>query len=244
MAITAVDRVAAHLTQSASTIKRRREPEEERSSKRPRWARGLLWDEPDCTEYLVGPAIQATISAYPLPRPPASEYDNTEAVHTIQSHPDLFKIVTPINPERFLDILRNHPNQAYVKSVYLGLKEGFWPLADTQSSGAPSTADYSGNTHWSDDKLRFYEETRDEEVAENRWSRNFAYSYPEYGNFGPDLLPGMYSSPVFAVPKPHSAKFRMVVDHSAGEHSLNSFISRYGVATKLDNVQHLGHFLR
>ncbi|KZV93610.1 hypothetical protein EXIGLDRAFT_612788, partial [Exidia glandulosa HHB12029] len=194
----------------------------------------MVWSEPSCDDLLVGPAITATLSAYPLPRPPPSEYENLAAINTIRTRPDLFKIVTPIDADRFLQLLHDHPNRAYVFSVYLGLKEGFWPLADTRSSGAPDSADYSGRSVWTGVKLAFFEETRKEEVDSERWS----------ADFGPDLLPGMYSSPIFAVPKPHTSKFRMVVDHSAGEHSLNSFISREGVATKLDTVRDLGHFLR
>ncbi|KZV98361.1 hypothetical protein EXIGLDRAFT_669524 [Exidia glandulosa HHB12029] len=194
----------------------------------------MLWTEPTCDELLVGPAISATISAYPLPCPPASEFENLDALKTIQSRPDLFKIVTPINPDHFLQLLQGHPNQPFVHSVFLGLSEGFWPLADTHHGDAPTTADYSGDTIWSGDKLDFFEETCREEVEAGRWSEDF----------GPDLLPGMYSSPIFAVPKPHTSKFRMVVDHSSGTHSLNSFISRDGVATKLDSVRDLGHFLR
>lgn len=179
--------------------------------KRPRYMRELVWDEPVHDEYLIGPAISATLSAYPLPRPPSSEFENLDALSTIRSRPDLFKIVTPIDASRFRDLLSTHPNQPFVHSVYLGLTEGFWPLADTRSTGAPDTADYSGHSVWEGDKLSFFEETRDEEVSSGRWS----------ADFGPDLLPGMYSSPIFAVPKPHSSKFRMVVDHSAGEFSLN-----------------------
>ncbi|KZV94633.1 hypothetical protein EXIGLDRAFT_766918 [Exidia glandulosa HHB12029] len=194
----------------------------------------MVWNDPSCDDLLVGPAISATLSAYPLPRPPASEFDNLDAVKTIQSRPDLFKIVTPINADHFVRLLQSHPNQAYVHSVYLGLVEGFWPLADTRRNDAPTTADYSGSSVWTGDKLVFFEETCKEETDSGRWSEDF----------GPDLLPGMYSSPIFAVPKPHSSKFRMVVDHSSGTHSLNSFISRDGVATKLDSVRDLGHFLR
>ncbi|EJD54601.1 hypothetical protein AURDEDRAFT_24175, partial [Auricularia subglabra TFB-10046 SS5] len=170
----------------------------------------------------------------PLPRPPPTEFENDAAMQTIAANPDLFKIVTPINADRLASLLQDHPNQPFVESVITGLKEGFWPLADTLAPDAPVTADYSGSNVWEGDKLRFFEETRDEEVADGRWSRAF----------GPELLPGMYSSPIFAVPKPHSDKFRMVVDHSAGEHSLNSFISREGVSTTLDNLRHLGHNLR
>ncbi len=46
----------------------------------------------------------------------------------------------------------------------------------------------------------------DEEIAAERFSEPF----------GPDLLPGMYSTPVHAVPKPHSDDFHMVSNMSAG----------------------------
>ncbi|THH17333.1 hypothetical protein EW146_g3442 [Bondarzewia mesenterica] len=54
-----------------------------------------------------------------------------------------------------------------------------------------------------------------------------------------DLLPGMYSMPIHAVPKPHTDSFQMVVDHSVGNYSLNSLIDRDAVGMRLDNVQDL-----
>ncbi|KZV81472.1 hypothetical protein EXIGLDRAFT_585348, partial [Exidia glandulosa HHB12029] len=117
----------------------------------------------------------------PLPRPPPTEFENTAAVETIASHPELFKIVTPIHVERFRDLLRDHPNRPFVESVIAGLSEGFWPLADTRSSGAPDSVDYSTAASWDDEeKLKFFQDTRNEEVADGRWSPDF----------GQDLLPG------------------------------------------------------
>ncbi|KAF7303305.1 hypothetical protein MKEN_01294600 [Mycena kentingensis (nom. inval.)] len=53
--------------------------------------------------------------------------------------------------------------------------------------------------------------------------------------------PGMYCSPVHAVPKPHSDKLRMIVDQSFGDYAPNSMISREAVAgAKLDSLQRLG----
>ena len=47
--------------------------------------------------------------------------------------------------------------------------------------------------------------------------------------------------PIHAVPKPGSAKFRLVTDHSAGMYALNHMISRDDIAgVTLDNVQDLG----
>ncbi|EJD46511.1 hypothetical protein AURDEDRAFT_26158, partial [Auricularia subglabra TFB-10046 SS5] len=162
----------------------------------------------------------------PLPCPPPSEYRNADALKTVASRPDLFQIVTPINATRLKALLRDHPNRPFVASVIEGLTEGFWPLADTFRDGQASTYDFSDPKPWPADKLSFFEETRDDEIADGRWSHDF----------GPDLLLGMTSSPVFAVPKPHSDKFRLVVDHSAGEPSLNSFINRSSVSTKLDTL--------
>lgn len=151
---------------------------------------------PDYDEYLVSSSVNASLSAYALPRPPSAEFENAAAMRTISSRPDLFRIVTPVNVERFRELLRDHPNRPFVESVIAGLTEGFWPLADTRSGGAPDSADYSSAASWDDDKLAFFVQTRDEEVADGRWSQDF----------GADLLPGMYSSPIFAVPKPSTLR--------------------------------------
>ena len=62
-------------------------------------------------------------------------------------------------------------------------------------------------------------------------------------SFGKDL-PGMYSMPIYAVPKPHSEDLCMVTDHNAGSFSLNSMINHTRVTGfPLDNVRHLGEML-
>ena len=63
-------------------------------------------------------------------------------------------------------------------------------------------------------------------------------------SFSMNLLPGMYSMPIHAVPKPHSDDLRLVTDHSAGPFSLNSMIDHSQVTGfPLDNVLHLGEML-
>ena len=72
-------------------------------------------------------------------------------------------------------------------------------------------------------------------------------SYQRYSEgFGTHLLPGMYSTPVHAVPKPRSVKLRLVNDHSAGPFSLNSMIAREDViGAKMDSISDLiGALLR
>jgi len=58
-------------------------------------------------------------------------------------------------------------------------------------------------------------------------------------SFGPSLLAGMTAQPVFTVPKKGSSKLRLVNDHSAGTHSLNSLIPADGGFVKLDNISDL-----
>jgi len=75
----------------------------------------------------------------------------------------------------------------------------------------------------------------DAEVRKGRYSEDF----------GPDLLPGMYSSPTHAVPKPGTDTFRLINDQSAGEFSPNSMIHPDDVAgTCMDSIQSLGASLR
>jgi hypothetical protein len=62
--------------------------------------------------------------------------------------------------------------------------------------------------------------------------------------FGPDLLPGMYSMPIHAVPKPSTNKHRLVTDHSAGKYMLNAMIAHDDIAgVTLDNVHDLANGL-
>jgi len=58
--------------------------------------------------------------------------------------------------------------------------------------------------------------------------------------FGLDLLPSMYSMPIGVMPKPHSMSSCLITDHSAGEFTLNNFITREDSMTHLDNLQDFG----
>ena len=61
----------------------------------------------------------------PLPCIPLSEVSNTTAYKTISDNPSLFQVVTPIKVEVFEALLKNHPNPSFVRSVCMGLHEGF-----------------------------------------------------------------------------------------------------------------------
>jgi len=175
-----------------------------------------------------------TEQAKPLPSVPSSELHNPITLHTINLRPDLFKIVTPINVDRFEALLASHPNRPFVESVCRGLHEGFWPWADTHQGEYPPTVDESLETPDGGPEGDFLRAQRDHERLAERFS----------GSFGRDLLPGMHASPVHAVPKPHSDKLRMVIDQSAGLFSPNSMIKREDIrGFPLDNMTHLGEGL-
>jgi hypothetical protein len=98
----------------------------------------------------------------------------------------------------------------------------------------PDTLDESLGDPKNKKESDFICEQRDKELSAGRFSESF----------GEDLLPGMYSMPIHAVPKPHSTDLRLVTNHSAGNYSLNSMIKREDIAGfPLDNMTHLGEML-
>lgn len=199
--------------------------------KRPKYLRTFLWANEDCG---FSPTIMSTLTDLPLPRPPQKELDNPVVSKTIRENPSLFAITTPVNVDLFEKLLINHPNPPFVRSVCDGLRFGFWPWADTQIGIYPDTWDASDRTSKTDAELAFIREQRDIEVSRGRFSKPF----------GRDLLPGMYSMPVHAVPKPNSDDLRLVTNHSATNYSLNSMIPRSAIAgARLDGLDSLGDIL-
>ena len=121
-----------------------------------------------------------------------------------------------------------------MRSILRGFRDGFWPWADTHIGEYPDTLDESIEDPTNQKELDFICEQRDKEIDLGRFSHSF----------GTDLLPGMYSMPIHAVPKPHSTDLRLVTNHSAGIHSLNSMIKREDIAGfPLDGMTHLGESL-
>jgi hypothetical protein len=224
---------SANLARKAATVKTnaRNRTYQQTLGSRPKYLRYNLWN----TDTSPTPTIaEWSETALPLPRPPLSETLNPVALETIANNPSLFRIVTPINVSRFEELLSDHPNPLFVASVCTGLREGFWPWADTLKDGYPSSFDGARPTPSDSHKADFIREQRDVEIGKERFS----------STFGHDLLPGMYSMPAHAVPKPNSTDLRMVTDHSAGPYSLNSMIDHDKVTGfPLDNMTHMGEML-
>ena len=211
------------------TAKSMRESEE--LGRRPRYLRHNVFRDDDlmsrsCTEW--------TETARPLPSVPEAEFSNILACQTIDRHPGLFTVDTPINVDEFEGLLTRHPNRPFVNSVLKGFRSGFWPWADTHIEEYPDTLDLSLGDPRDEKEFTFICGQRDKEIETGRFS----------SSFGKNLLPGMYSMPIHAVPKPHSTNLRLVTNHSAGDYSLNSMIKREDIAGyPLDNMTHLGEML-
>ncbi|PBK98160.1 hypothetical protein ARMGADRAFT_855731, partial [Armillaria gallica] len=150
-----------------------------------------------------------------VPCPPAREFENMEAVKTVEDHPHLFEIITPIKVDVLEECLESHPNPTFVSSVMTTLKEGFWPWADMHhATDFPITWDNTRMSPWSGMEQQFIAKYCDEEIAAGCFSEGFR----------PDLLPEMYSTIMHAVPKPHSEDFCMVSNMLAGLYALNQMI--------------------
>ncbi|KAJ2926574.1 hypothetical protein H1R20_g10496, partial [Candolleomyces eurysporus] len=172
-----------------------------------------------------------TITAHPLPCPPPEELSNPVNRATIIQNATLFNVSTPIDIDHFESLLHHHPNPAFGRSVVTGLREGFWPCADTNLPGYPCVNDTHIGTSQIHDEAVFLDAQVNSEVEKNRFSQPF----------GPNLLSGMYSMPIHAVPKDNSTTYRMVTNHSAGPFSLNSMIDKAHVSPSLlDNMTHVG----
>src|SRR6202522_4605168 len=197
--------------------------------KRPKYLDHSVWTDVQDSP-MVSPTACCTMTDDSLPRPPAEEYDNHGAVSTIANYPHLFRIVTPIKVDRFEYLLSSHPNKTFVQSVCTSLREGFWPWAKTQKDEYPITWDFSDRPPKTEREADFLRSQRDVELSQDRYSEGFST----------DLLPGMYSTPIHAVPKLRSEKLRLVNDHSAGTYSLNSMIAREDVVgAKMDTISDL-----
>lgn len=216
-------------------IKGKNAESSEHVPKRPKYLDRSVWTDIDSSPSW-SPTACCTLTDDPLPRPPSEEFCNIEALTTIRENPHLFKIITPINVNRFEILLKTHPNQQFVRSVCESLREGFWPWAITQGKNYPTTWDFSERPPKTEQEAAFLRDQRDTEISADRYSKSF----------GTDLLPGMYSTPIHAVPKPRSEKLRLVNDHSAGPFSLNSMIAREDVVgAKMDSISDLiGALLR
>jgi len=67
-------------------------------AKRPRYTRGLLWDDEDD---VLSATAQYSLTATPVPQVPIEESSNRALMETIRTNPHLFKIDCKINVDRY-----------------------------------------------------------------------------------------------------------------------------------------------
>jgi len=212
----------------AAAVTRHKENE---SGLQPKYLRYNLWGA-DHQKLMT--TAEWSETACPLPRPPDSEFENVITNSTLSSFPHLFSVHTPIDIDRFSSLLCNHPNPCFVESVVTSLREGFWLWSNMLLLGYPDTHHQALNGQYNDTQRSFFREQLRHEQACGRYSESI----------GDALLPGMYSMPIYGVPKPGSDALRLVNDHSAGAFSLNSMIDHSSVTGyPLNNLHLLGRML-
>ncbi|OCH83954.1 hypothetical protein OBBRIDRAFT_815650 [Obba rivulosa] len=154
---------------------------------------------------------------------------------TLKSHAHLFKIITPIKVDWFEALLKDHLKRAFVE-------EGFWPWADSWPDNYPETWNESKPMPRDDRSAQFLRDQRDQEIALGRFSEGF----------GPDLLPGMYSMPIHAVPNAEPFALNLMISKENFQkavlnsiptlgHALRSFRSKHGNVRLIDGCNHIDH---
>ena len=92
----------------------------------PRFRRGFVWSDEDYND--ISPSALQTETAQPFIRPPAHLFENSEIQSTLRAMDNYIEVKTPFNVQKFESLLSDHPNQPFIHSVMIGLREGFWPF--------------------------------------------------------------------------------------------------------------------
>ena len=179
--------------------------------KRLKCARKYLWK---INEEELGPTAGYSLTTKPLTCPSPVAENNWVRQAMIMDWLDLFKIVCKIDIDTFEKLLTHHPNHTFVDSVLVWLHEGFWPFADMTKEGYPKSWDGSWCLPKTIKEWDFLEEQVWTEIATEHFLESF----------GMELLPGMCSPPVHAIPKPDSDTMQLIVDHSSGDFCPNLMI--------------------
>ena len=105
----------------------------------PKQSRGYLWTR---NKVSLTPSTTAIETASLLLCISNSELNSPVPNKMIKDHPDLFRIVPPINVDCFQHLLETYLNRPLVNSVCQGLREDFWPSVNIDPD-APDTFDFS-----------------------------------------------------------------------------------------------------
>lgn len=124
----------------------------------PWYARNFLWEEDHWPSFQTSADLSEI--APPVPMPPPQSSFHPDFLHILDSHPELFKIVTLVNVDWLKFLLSDHPNQPFVSSVVRMMCEGAWSWASVPSSDFPLINDQSQDNdyikQWPD-KYEFFQ---------------------------------------------------------------------------------------
>ncbi len=133
---------------------------------------------------------------------------------------------TPIDINTLERQIKGHPNPEFAKSVVQSFREGFWPWGTVEKDGYLLTYDGARPMPYKEEKVNFLRDQWDHGLLKHRFS----------DSFGPDLLPEMYATPIFPIPKEGSSKFCLISNQSAGNFPINPLCLRHDKGFPLINL--------
>ncbi len=158
--------------------------------------------------------------------PPKRLLEDANVKKALRHYSDAIRVETPFDVDRLQGLLSSHPNRPFVNSVLWSLRNGFWPL--DESEWKVEEEDFAGNPATNPSDLQAIRDFRDKEVSAGRWSDPID-----------ELLPYMKISPMFVVWKKEKA--RVVTDHSAS--GLNGGIRPAEARVRYDNMHDFAQVL-
>ena len=114
--------------------------------------------------------------AAPVPEPPPRGAFRPEFLHTVDTHLELFEIVTPVNVDRLKYLLSDHPNRPFVASVACMMHEGAWPWASMPPASYPLVNDQSQDNQLirsNAERLTCFRGECEKELVADRFSSSF-----------------------------------------------------------------------
>ena len=172
-----------------------------------------------------------------MPDPPPQSSFSDAFLQTLDNHPALFKIVTPVNVNKLEYFLQDHPNDPFVILVCHMMHEGVWPWAISPPTSFAPYNDQSQDLesiHCNLSHLEFFRKECQKKIDARRYLTSF-----------PSLLPGMACMPMYVVKR--KGKMCLITDQtciSDPSKGLNSLVDKEDRTVRLCNLQQFGYTLR
>lgn len=191
----------------------------------PGFAVDLSWSD---SSDACSPAAIDTEHAEPFPSPPIHLLEDSVIRSSLAELHGYVVSETPFDIDKIELFLENHPNQPFVKSIMLRLREGFWPFDEgTWDEDSVDMANYSSE----EPDLTAIRAFRDKECDARHWSPRLPFQH---------LLPGLKTSPMFVVWQ--NQKPRIITDHAGS--GLNNGISKEDGRVRYNDMHPFGQALR